>query len=321
MLLSKIEKMTQIFHTLDFSCSASPTSQPSDAPPSSPTGFPTSAPTISLPPTLGVKGSSGKTGGILAAFAGVSGVVALAYCAKRGRSSGSWGEPLDSFGSKDGALNAEEYNNGYPFSGAKNRSLVDLEHGDNTEKCPSAIDQLYSASQESTGSFHILMAVEDRIEIVEVPAMQSSNSLGSDGSFEVQLSKSVSKSFAEGDLEMITEVSVGDSKSVDEDFSTGHEDIHSGYGADDDSAYGQPRAEQPKTYRRRQASAQRTPPHPNGKRTPGRDNIVRSAPRNGRPPLFASPGMQVGRMTMLSTPQSVDSEGSVELVLPHEGSI
>ena len=316
-------------------------------PSSTPTAFPTSAPTISLQPTQSETvdvGSSGKIGGILAAFAGVSGVVALVYCAKRGRFSRALEEPVDSFDSKDGALTAEEYNNGYSFSGAKNSSLVDLEHGD---KCPSAIDQLYSASQESTGSFHIPVAVEDRIEIVEVPAMQSSNSLGSDGSFEVQLSKSVSKSFAEGDLEMITEVSVGDSKSVDEDFSTGHsesdlekitevsvggnssfdEDFYSGYGADDDSAYRQQRAEaQPKTYRRRRAPAERTPPRPDaGNRTPGGDNIIRSAPRNGRPPLFASPSMQrsdsIGRMTMLSTPQSVDSESSVELVLPHEGSI
>ena len=314
-------------------------------PSSTPTAFPTSAPTISLQPTQSETvdvGSSGKIGGILAAFAGVSGVVALVYCAKRGRFSRALEEPVDSFDSKDGALTAEEYNNGYSFSGAKNSSLVDLEHGD---KCPSAIDQLYSASQESTGSFHIPVAVEDRIEIVEVPAMQSSNSLGSDGSFEVQLSKSVSKSFAEGDLEMITEVSVGDSKSVDEDFSTGHsesdpekitvvsvggnssfdEDIRSGYGADDDSAYGKQKAEQPRVYRRRRAPVQRTPPRSNGKRTPGRDNIVRSAPRNGRPPLFASPGMErsgsIGRMTMLQTPQSIDSEGSVELVLPHEGSI
>ena len=253
---------------------------------------------------------------------------------------------MNSFGSKDDTLTAEEYNNGYPFSGGKNSSLADLEYGDNIEKCPSAIDQLYSASQESTGSFHIPIVVEDRIEIVEVPAMQSSNSLGSGGgSFDVQLSKSISKSFAEGDLEMITEVSVGDSNSVDEDFSTGHsesdlekitvvsvggnssfdEDIRSGYGADDDSAYEKQRAEQPKAYRRRRAPAQRTPPRSNGKRTPGRDNIVRSAPRNGRPPLFASPGMErsgsIGRMTMLQTPQSIDSEGSVELVLPHEGSI
>ena len=273
--------------------------------------------------------------------------MALAYCAKRGRFNKSWGEPVNSFGSKDDTLTAEEYNNGYPFSGGKNSSLADLEYGDNIEKCPSAIDQLYSASQESTGSFHIPMVVEDRIEIVEVPAMQSSNSLGSGGgSFDVQLSKSISKSFAEGDLEMITEVSVGDSNSVDEDFSIGHsesdlekitevsvdgngsfdEDFYSGYGADDDSAYRQQMAGQPKTYRRRRAPAQRTPPRPDaGNRTPGRDNIVRSAPRSGRPPLFASPSMQrsdsIGRMTMLSTPQSVDSESSVELVLPHEGSI
>ena len=318
--------------------------------------MPTAAPTISLPPTQSetvefgdgeTKGSSGKIGGILAAFAGISGVVALAYCAKRGRFSKSWGEPVNSFGSKDDTLTAEEYNNGYPFSGAKNSSLVDLEHGDNIENCPSAIDQLYSASQESTGSFHIPMVVEDRIEMVEVPAMQSSNSLGScGGSFDVQLSKSISQSFAEGDLEMITEVSVGDSNSVDEDFSTGHsesdfekitevsvggnssfdEDFYSGYGADDDSAYRQQRAEQPKSYRRRRAPAQRTPPRPSGAGGPGGDKIVRSAPRSsGRPPLFASPNIQrsesIGRMTMLSTPQSVDSESSVELVLPHEGSI
>lgn len=293
------------------------------------------------------KGSSGKIGGILAAFAGISGVVALAYCAKRGRFNKSWGEPVNSFGSKDDTLTAEEYNNGYPLSRAKNSSLVDLEHGDNIEKCPSAIDQLYSASQESTGSFHIPMVVEDRIEIVEVPAMPSSHSLGSGGgSFDVQLSKSISKSFAEGDLEMITEISVGDSNSVDEDFSTGHsesdlekitevsvsgnssfdEDFYSGYGADDDSAYRQQREEQLKTYRRRRAPAQRTPPRPDaGNRTPGADSIVRSASRSGRPPLFASPSLQrsdsIGRMTMLSTPQSVDSESSVELVLPHEGSI
>ena len=241
-------------------------------------------------------------GGILAAFAGVSGVIALAYCgAKRGRFNKPWGEAVFSFGSKEDALTTEEYNTGHQFSTAKKTSLNDLERGNaGTEKFPSAIDQLYSESQESAGSFHFPMMVEDRIEMVEVPALEIATSQGSVGdSFDVQLSSTTSKSIIDDDLEKITEVSIGDSDSVDENFSSDK-------------------------YRRRR-SAQRTPPRPNGSRISGGDRIVRSAPRNGRPPLFASPSIQrsesIGRMTMLSTPQSVDSEGSIELVLPHEGSI
>ena len=241
-------------------------------------------------------------GGILAAFVGVSGVIALAYCgAKRGRFNKPWGEAVFSFGSKEDALTTEEYNNGYQFSKAKKTGVNDLERGNTgIEEFPNAIDQLYSNSQESAGSFHFPMMVEDRIEIVEVPALENASSQGSGSdSFDVQLSSTTSKSFIDGDLEKITEVSIGDSNSVDEDFSSNK-------------------------YRRRR-SAQRTPPRPNGSRISGGDRIVRSAPRNGRPPLFASPSIQrsesIGRMTMLSTPQSVDSEGSVELVLPHEGSI
>ena len=287
-------------------------------------------------------------GGILAAFAGVSGVVALAYCAKRGRFNKPWGEPVHSFGSREDALTTEEYNNGNQFSKAGKSGFNDMERGNaGIEECPSAIDQLYSISEESAGSFHIPMMVEDRIEIVEVPALGNTSSLGSDGvggSFDVQLSKSISKSFAEGDLEMITEVSIGDGNSVDEDFSSGHpesdlekmtevsvgetssvdDEFYTGYGADDDSVSRCQRYEETKKYRRRRA-AQRTPPRPDGGRTPGGDSIVRSASRSGRPPLFASPSMErsesIGRMTMLSTPQSVDSECSVELILPHEGSI
>lgn len=245
-------------------------------------------------------------GGILAAFAGVSGVIALAYCgAKRGRFNKPWGEAVFSFGSKEDALTTEEYNNGHQFSKAKKTSLNDLERGNaGTETFPSAIDQLYSKSQESAGSFHFPMMVEDRIEMVEVPALEiaTSTSQGSVGdSFDVQLSSTNSKLLIDDDLEKITEVSISDSNSVDENFSSDN-------------------------YRmRRRRSAQRTPPRPNGNRISGCDRIVRSAPRNGRPPLFASPSIQrsesIGRMTMLSTPQSVDSEGSIELVLPHEGSI
>ena len=206
-----------------------------------------------------------------------------------------------SFGSKEDTLTTEEYNSGHQFSKAKKTSLNDLERGNaGTEKFPSAIDQLYSESQESAGSFHFPMMVEDRIEMVEVPALEIATSQGSVGdSFDVQLSSTTSKSIIDDDLEKITEVSIGDSDSVDENFSSDK-------------------------YRRRR-SAQRTPPRPNGSRISGGDRIVRSAPRNGRPPLFASPSIQrsesIGRMTMLSTPQSVDSEGSIELVLPHEGSI
>lgn len=241
-------------------------------------------------------------GGILAAFAGVSGVIALAYCgAKRGRFNKPWGEAVFSFGSKEDTLTTEEYNSGHQFSKAKKTSLNDLERGNaGTEKFPSAIDQLYSKSQESAGSFHFPMMVEDRIEMVEVPALEIATSQGSVGdSFDVQLSSPTSKLLIDDDLEKITEVSIGDSDSVDENFSSDK-------------------------YRRRR-SAQRTPPRPNGNIISGGDRIVRSAPRNGRPPLFASPSIQrsesIGRMTMLSTPQSVDSEGSIELVLPHEGSI
>ena len=240
-------------------------------------------------------------GGILAAFAGVSGVIALAYCgAKRGRFNKPWGEAVFSFGSKEDTLTTEEYNSGHQFSKAKKTSLNDLERG--TEKFPSAIDQLYSKSQESAGSFHFPMMVEDRIEMVEVPALEIATSQGSVGdSFDVQLSSTTSKLLIDDDLEKITEVSISDSNSVDENFSSDN-------------------------YRmRRRRSAQRTPPRPNGNIISGGDRIVRSAPRNGRPPLFASPSIQrsesIGRMTMLSTPQSVDSEGSIELVLPHEGSI
>ena len=243
-------------------------------------------------------------GGILAAFAGVSGVIALAYCgAKRGRFNKPWGEAVFSFGSKEDALTTEEYNNGHQFSKAKKTSLNDLERGNaGTETFPSAIDQLYSKSQESAGSFHFPMMVEDRIEMVEVPALEIATSTSQGGvgdSFDVQLSSTNSKLLIDDDLEKITEVSIGDSNSVDENFSSDK-------------------------YRRRR-SAQRTSPRPNGNRISGCDRIVRSAPRNGRPPLFASPSIQrsesIGRMTMLSTPQSVDSEGSIELVLPHEGSI
>ena len=245
-------------------------------------------------------------GGILAAFAGVSGVIALAYCgAKRGRFNKPWGEAVFSFGSKEDALTTEEYNNGHQFSKAKKTSLNDLERGNaGTETFPSAIDQLYSKSQESAGSFHFPMMVEDRIEIVEVPALEIATSTSQGGvgdSFDVQLSSTNSKLLIDDDLEKITEVSIGDSNSVDENFSSD------------------------KYRMRRRRSAQRTPPRPNGNRISGCDRIVRSAPRNGRPPLFASPSIQrsesIGRMTMLSTPQSVDSEGSIELVLPHEGSI
>jgi len=230
-------------------------------------------------------------GGILAAFAGVSGVIALAYCgAKRGRFNKPWGEAVFSFGSKEDALTTEEYNNGYQFSKTKKTGLNDLERGNaGIEEFPNAIDQLYSNSQESVGSFHFPMMVEDRIEMVEVPALENATSQGSGGD-----------SF-DGNLEKITEISIGDSNSVDENFSSDK-------------------------YRRRrsaQRTPSRTPPRPN--RISGGDRIVRSAPRNGRPPLFASPSLQrsesIGRMTMLSTPQSIDSEGSVELVLPHEGSI
>lgn len=208
-----------------------------------------------------------------------------------------------SFGSKEDALTTEEYNNGHQFSKAKKTSLNDLERGNaGTETFPSAIDQLYSKSQESAGSFHFPMMVEDRIEMVEVPALEIATSQGSVGdSFDVQLSSANSELLIDDDLEKITEVSISDSNSVDENFSSDN-------------------------YRmRRRRSAQRTPPRPNGNRISGCDRIVRSAPRNGRPPLFASPSIQrsesIGRMTMLSTPQSVDSEGSIELVLPHEGSI
>ena len=210
-----------------------------------------------------------------------------------------------SFGSKEDALTTEEYNNGHQFSKAKKTGLNDLERGNaGTETFPSAIDQLYSKSQESAGSFHFPMMVEDRIEMVEVPALEiaTSTSQGSVGdSFDVQLSSTNSKLLIDDDLEKITEVSISDSNSVDENFSSDKDRM------------------------RRRRSAQRTPPRPNGNRISGCDRIVRSAPRNGRPPLFASPSIQrsesIGRMTMLSTPQSVDSEGSIELVLPHEGSI
>ena len=198
-----------------------------------------------------------------------------------------------SFGSKEDALTTEEYNNGYQFSKAKK---TDLERGNTgAEEFPSAIDQLYSNSQESSGSFHFPMMVEDRIEMVEVPALENASVASSQGS---------GGDSYDDDLEKITEVSIGDSNSLDEDFSSNK-------------------------YRRRRSTQRtppRTPPRPNGNKiSGGRDRIVRSAPRNGRPPLFASPSIQrsesIGRMTMLSTPQSIDSEGSVELVLPHEGSI
>jgi len=184
---------------------------------------------------------------------------------------------MNSFGSKDDALSAEEYNNGFQLSRTKKSGLVDLEHGNDIEDCPSAIDRLYSDSNESAGSCQIPMVVEDRVEIVELPAIQPSNSLGSGGN-SLHLSKSISKSFAEGDLEMITEVNVGDSNGVDKDSSTGHDESDlekttevsvgknsievladlawsEAYDADFGSVYSQHRAKQSKKYPRRQDSS------------------------------------------------------------------
>ena len=92
-------------------------------------------------------------GGILAAFAGVLGVIAMAYFAKREGFNKAWGEPACSSGSKENTLTTEERKSGM-FSKAKKTGTNDLERGNAAiEKCPSPIVvQLYSSSKESAGS-------------------------------------------------------------------------------------------------------------------------------------------------------------------------
>ena len=109
-------------------------------------------------------------GGILAAFAGVFGVVAMAYCAKREGFNKDWGEPVNSSGSKELTLTTEEYKSD-TFSkdkktgsndphvepkslDAKKTGSDDVERGNAASgKSPSPmVVQLNSNSRESAGS-------------------------------------------------------------------------------------------------------------------------------------------------------------------------
>ena len=105
---------------------------------------------------------------VLAAFAGVFGVVAMAYCAKREGFNTDWGEPVNSSGSKELTLTTEEYksdtfpkakktgsNDLEPKSlDAKKTGSDDVERGNAaSDKSPSPIVvQLNSNSRESAGS-------------------------------------------------------------------------------------------------------------------------------------------------------------------------
>ena len=92
-------------------------------------------------------------GGILAAFAGVLGVIAMAYFAKREGFNKAWGEQGNSSGSKENTLTTEERKSGM-FSKVKKTGTNDLERENAAiEKCPSPIVvQLNSNSQENAGS-------------------------------------------------------------------------------------------------------------------------------------------------------------------------
>ena len=265
--------------------------------------------------------------GILGAFAGIAGIAGLAYCVNRGRVHKPWGLKAESKDSYD-TKSTREYNSGiqnsYLFAQTKKSSSVNdaikssgSSGSDGLSHCQSIIDNIHSLEAQDSDdrdadAYRVPMQVEDRLEMVKFPSLKSSSSVssGSAPSFDLEIQASESKEYDSGlvssGLQQIAEVEVGEESASE----VGGDD--DGYGADVEAFH---RPEAPKRLR------QPTPSRP------GRLGSISSTDSSltGRPPLYINPSFQraesIGRMTMLSTPQSVDSEESVELILPHDGSI
>mmetsp|Transcript_37910 Transcript_37910/g.83272 ORF Transcript_37910/g.83272 Transcript_37910/m.83272 type:complete len:504 (-) Transcript_37910:1957-3468(-) len=317
------------------STSMAPSSTPSYAPtgvpttpvPSgSPTNAPTTSPTISSAPSANTIIGDGKSGsrmyGILGAFAGIVGIAGLAYGVNRRRFSKPWGLKVESKDSYD-TNSTRAYNSGiknsYLHAETKkslsvNDAIKSSESSDSggISHCQSIIDNIHSleaqdSDDRDSDAYRVPMQVEDRLEMVKFPSLKSSSSAssGSAPSFDLEVQASKSKEYGSGlvssGLQQIAEVDIGEDNASE----VGGDD--EGYGADVEAFH---RPEAPKRPSR-----------------PGRLLSISSTDSSmtGRPPLYVNPSFQrvesIGRMTMLSRPQSVDSEGSVELILPHDGSI
>ena len=266
---------------------------------------------------------------IVGAFAGIVSIAGLAFCVNRGGGRRKpWKLGVDLKDSYD-SQSTSKYNcglaNSYLHDETKKSHSVDRvikssgsSCSDALSHCQSIIDNIHSLeaqdSEDRDGDeYRIPMQVEDRLELVQVPSLKSSSSSASSisgRSFEdIDMQSSKSKEYGAGDLEMIAEVDLEEESisCVDAD--------DDGYGADVDVLH-RPTPEAAERLRR--------------PTNPTRFEILQSVSSadsslSGRPPLYINPNLQrvesIGRMTMLSTPQSVDSEGSVELILPHDGSI